>query len=44
MAALCDTNTGRTYHGNSYNYDYVRGGWVNPNDHTQLLHVVPPGQ
>lgn len=41
---LIDPSTGRSYHGSSDNYDYVRGGWVNPNDHTQLLKVVPPGQ
>lgn len=41
---LVDPSTGRTYHGSSDNYDYVRGGWVNPNDRTQLLKVVPPGQ
>ncbi len=41
---LVDPSTGRTYHGTSSNYDYVRGGWVNPNDQTQLLQVVPPGQ
>ena len=41
---LVDPSTGRTYHGNTYNFDYVRGGWVNPNDHTRLLQVVPPGR
>jgi len=41
---LVDPSTGRTYHGTSANYDYVRGGWVNPYDTTQLLQVVPPGQ
>ena len=41
---LVDPSTGTTYHGSSDNYDYVRGGWVNPNDKTQLLKVVPPGQ
>jgi hypothetical protein len=40
---LVDPSTGRTYHGSSDNYDYVRGGWVNPVDRTQLLKVVPPG-
>lgn len=40
---LEDPSTGRTYHGTSSNYDYVRGGWVNPQDPTQLLKVVPPG-
>jgi hypothetical protein len=41
---LVDPSTGTTYHGSSDTYDYVRGGWVNPNDKTQLLKVVPPGQ
>src|SRR5438874_2216513 len=41
---LVDPSTGRTYHGNSYNYEYVRGGWVNPNDSTQLLQITLPGK
>lgn len=41
---LVDPSTGTTYHGTSDTYDNVRGGWVNPNDKTQLLKVVPPGQ
>ena len=40
---LVDPSTGRTYRGSSENYDYVRGGWVNPVDRTQLLKVAPPG-
>jgi len=39
---LVDPSTGRTYHGSSANYDYVRGGWVNPVDRTQLLQPVKP--
>ena len=39
---LVDPSTGRTYHGSSSNYDYVRGGWVNPVDRTQLLQPVKP--
>ena len=41
---LVDPSTGRSYHGTSATYDYVRGGWVNPQDRTQLLQVVPPGR
>jgi len=40
---LVDPSTGRTFRGSSENYDYVRGGWVNPMDRTQLLKVVTPG-
>jgi len=40
---LTDPSTGRNFTGTSSNYDYVRGGWVNPNDHTQLLKPVTPG-
>lgn len=40
---LTDPSTGRSYTGNSSNYDYVRGGWVNPQDRTQLLKPVTPG-
>ena len=40
---LVDPSTGRTYHGTSDTYNYVKGGWVNPQNPTQLLQVVPPG-
>ena len=30
---LVDSSTGTAYHGNSNNYDYVRGGWPNPKTH-----------
>lgn len=39
---LVDPSTGRPYIGTSSNYDYVRGGWVNPLDRTQLLQPVKP--
>ena len=44
VTPLVDPSTGRTYQGTWDNYNHVQGGWVNPQDPTQLLKVVrPPG-
>lgn len=42
VTPLVDPSTGQTYRGTWDNYDHVKGGWVNPQDPTQLLKVVRP--
>lgn len=44
VTPLVDPSTGRTYRGTAETYNHVQGGWVNPQDPTQLLKPVrPPG-
>lgn len=44
VTPLVDPSTGRSYTGTWDSYNQVQGGWVNPQDPTQLLTVVrPPG-
>ena len=44
VTPLVDPSTGQTYRGTWENFNHVKGGWVNPQDPTQLLKVVRPPQ
>lgn len=44
VTPLVDPSTGKNYIGSWDTYNHVQGGWVNPQNPTQLLQVVrPPG-